>query len=113
MYKYTDCRQELQLEDVDLTGARVLWATYSQFGREIFTKDEDDVDIEGQSVYVHLTQEDTGLLTGKYPVLIQLRLLLSDGEAYTTEIVKRNVKDVLKAGVMSEEVVPDEDEGSK
>ena len=88
---------------MDLTGARVLWCTFAQFGREIFTKDENDVDIEGQSIYVHLDQEDTGLLSGKYPVMIQLRLLLADGKAYITDILKRSVEDTLKAGVMEED----------
>ena len=103
MYRFTDYDYTLELEGVDLTGAQVIWCTFAQFGREVFTKDQSEATIEGQVIQIHLTQENTGLLSAKYPVFIQLRLLLSDGKAYTSEILKRSVEDVLKPGVMTYE----------
>lgn len=103
MHRFTDYDYTFELEGVDLTGASVIWCTFAQFGREIFTKDQAEATIEGQSIQIHLTQEDTGLLSAKYPVYIQLRLMLADGNAYTTEILRRTVEDVLKPGVLTDE----------
>lgn len=99
----------------DLSEVSYMWVTVSQFGREIFTKDLDDITIDGSAVKLHLTQENTLALKPKMYAYIQIRYLLNDGNAEITETIKRNVQDCLKDGVIgASDDVPDvpEDEGN-
>lgn len=102
--------------------------TYQQNGKVIFDKTNKDIDIKhiitttenaeingvdnlsetqetNSQITLHLTQSDT-LKFEVYPaerkniILIQLRILDSDGEAYASEIMRERVCDVLKNGTI-------------
>ena len=99
----------------DLTSVSHMWVTLSQFGREILTKDLDDITITDNTINVHLTQENTLALKPNTRVYIQVRYLLQNSNAEITETIWRNVKDCLKDGVIgASEDVPDvpEDDGN-
>lgn len=67
--------------------ARVI---YSQNNSIIFKKEEDAV-IDGNTIVVKLSQEDTFKFIANEPVEIQLRLLFVDGEVKNSDILKTTV----------------------
>ena len=83
-----------------------LWLTFAQYdsSSEIFTKTKDDVTLEGTTVTVELSQEDTLSLNKsnikEKVVYIQLRALLNNGEALASSIVEITVDHLLKEGVI-------------
>ena len=84
-----------------------LWLTFSHSNRlnaEIFTKEINDVILDGASITVPLSQEET-LALNEYnikekSVYIQLRVLLDDGQALASSIVEITVEHLLKGGVL-------------
>ena len=84
-----------------------LWLTFSHSNRlnaEIFNKTKDDVILDGTTITVPLSQEET-LALNEYNikekvVYIQLRVLFKDGEALASSIVEITVEHLLKAGVL-------------
>ena len=84
-----------------------LWLTFSHSNRlnaEIFTKEINDVILDGASITVPLSQEET-LALNEYNikekvVYIQLRVLLDDGQALASSIVEITVEHLLKGGVL-------------
>ena len=85
-----------------------LWLTFSHSNRlnaEIFTKEINDVILEGTTITVPLSQEET-LALNEYNikekvVYIQLRVLLEDGQALASNVVEIKVSHLLKDGVLS------------
>ena len=61
---------------------------YAQNDAVIFKKEDEACTREGNTIKVQLTQDETLLFDYKKPVQIQLRVLTSDGEALTSQIVK-------------------------
>ena len=108
IYRGTTHDISFELE-TDISDVEVMWVTFSQFGTEKITKTLDDVTIDGHTVTVHLTQEDTLSLKPKIRAYIQIRLLMNSGDADITETFWREVKPCLKDGVIGA-VVPEEDE---
>lgn len=85
-----------------------LWLTFSHSNRlnaEIFTKEINDVILDGTTLTVPLTQEET-LALNEYNikekvVYVQLRVLLEDGQALASNVVEITVEHLLKDGVLS------------
>lgn len=85
-----------------------LWLTFSHSNRlnaEIFTKEINDVILDGTTFTVPLSQEET-LALNEYNikekvVYIQLRVLLNDGQALASNVVEMTVSHLLKDGVLS------------
>ena len=90
--------------NVDLTGAKI-FLTYSQFGKTVFEKTEDDITIEtitGETpeykLSVTLTQEDTLLLASDAIVNMQIRAIFENGNAIASDIMEATVGSILKNG---------------
>lgn len=85
-----------------------LWLTFSHSNRlnaEIFNKTKDDVILDGTTITVPLSQEET-LALNEYNikekvVYIQLRVLLKDGQSRVSKVVELTVEHLLKDGVLS------------
>lgn len=83
-----------------------LWLTFSHSNRinsEIFTKTKDDVILDGTTLTVPLTQEET-LALNEYNikdkvVFVQLRAIV-DGQALASNVVEMTVQHLLKEGVL-------------
>ncbi len=90
---------EIDLPNVDFTNITEMWVDFAQYGTVVIHKTLSDVTVEDQTVTVHLSQEDT-LSLKKGKVSIQCRFLTADGEATVTEIIRKDVGDVLKDGVI-------------
>lgn len=84
-----------------------LWLTFSHSNRlnaEIFTKEINDVILDGTTITVPLSQEET-LALNEYNikekvVYIQLRVLLNDGQVLASNVVEMTVSHLLKDGVL-------------
>lgn len=102
IYRGTTHSFEFDME-TDLSEVSVMWVTLAQNGIERVTKETEDIDIEGQTIKVNLTQEDTLALKPNRTAKIQIRILLNDGTAEITETIEREVHDCLKDGVIGNE----------
>ena len=92
---------------VDTDEIKSLWLTFSQYNAldaELITKTKDDVTLDGTSITVELSQDDTLLLNGANVkdkvIYIQLRALLTDGQALASNVVEMTVAHLLKGGVI-------------
>lgn len=89
--------------DIDLRGFRI-YITYSQNGRELFTKTNEDFEVLESEIVVRLKQEDTLKLSasggsGRGPsVKMQIRYVTPSGDAGASNIMTASVEDVLKDG---------------
>lgn len=84
--------------EVNLKDARV-YATYSQSGKVIVDKTNEDMTITEDSITVRLAQEDT--LKFKVGVVeIQFRYVFEDGTSGGSRIFKTNAEKILKEGVI-------------
>lgn len=87
-------------DSLDLTAAKAVYVTFAQ-GSKLLTKKTGDagLDIEAHTIRVRMTQEETlGFAVG--PVEVQLRWLMPDGTADSTEVAK-----VYNKGVLLPEVI--------
>lgn len=113
MYRGTTPNLYLELEtDLDLATASQIWLTIES-SLSVLNKDKKDINVrsteeEGvQVLIVSLTQADTLRLTaGK--ARVQVRILMPNGKAYSTEIGEIDVLKILKEGVIA-----DDDTGSE
>ena len=71
---------------------------YAQSGQAVLTKEVDTVD--GDSITVSLTQEDTLRFDAAHLVEIQLRVLMDDGQALSSAIIKCSVGRCLEEEVL-------------
>ena len=93
---------------IDTEEVSQLWLTFSHSNRlnaEIFTKEINDVVLDGTTITVPLSQEET-LALNEYNikekvVYIQLRALLKDGQSRVSKVVELTVEHLLKDGVLS------------
>ena len=83
----------------DLTDATV-YVTYSQKGKVIVEKTNQDLIITEDSVVVSLSQEDT-LKFAVGDVEVQLRYVKSDGTADASNIMTVSATKILKDGLIS------------
>ena len=100
MFRGTTPTIQVNLSNVDFTNVSELWFTISQLGRVIINRELDEVTIEGTTISVTLTQEETLALRANANTRLQVRLLMADGCAMATPIVKLDVNAILKDGVI-------------
>ena len=90
----------MTLEGIDFIDLSDIYITFKQ-DKNFITKTMQDVtyDEESRQINIHLTQEDTLLFHNGY-VFIQLRAKTGSGNAVATDIVRLNVDEILKEGVI-------------
>ena len=84
--------------DISLADVEALYITYSQRDKVIIEKSLEDVEINGHLINIKLTQEDTLSFNDADEVLIQIRARLSDGTAVASNLMRTDVKKILKDG---------------
>ena len=77
-----------------------LLITYRQGNEIILEKDKNGVSFDGNTIYLHLSQEETNLFKVNISVDIQVRVLTNRNEAMASEIYKLSVKEVLNDEVL-------------
>ena len=82
-----------------LDDVKSLYVTYSQGDTVVLDKAIDDVIIDGNTITVRLTQEDT-LKFSNAQVNIQIRFKTNQGKAMASNIISTYVNNVLKDGVI-------------
>lgn len=73
---------------------------YAQRNKEILRKETADCTMEGKTISVTLTQEDTFKFNHVDHMQIQLRLLTMSGDALASDIKVVNVKECLNSEVL-------------
>lgn len=84
--------------EVDLVAE--LWFTMVQRGVEVFTKELDDMEIEGSKIIVKMTQEETLKLASGQKVEIQVRIRTTGDDAIASQVETVDVDRILKNGVI-------------
>jgi len=69
----------------DLTGMKVR-VVYAQMKQVVIRKEDDDLTVEGDTVTLTLTQQDTLRLRSDQKVEIQLKVLTAAGDALVSDI---------------------------
>lgn len=64
------------------------------------TKTLDDIQIDGETITVTLTQEETLMFTGDTNANLQIRVLSDSDTAYASQIVQVHIGNILKDGVI-------------
>ena len=77
-----------------------IFITFQQNNWTVLEKSIEDVEIDGKTVIVKLTQEDTLKLRAPYAVYIQLRIRDTDGNAIASDIIRTDAETILKDGVI-------------
>lgn len=88
---------------VDPSVVQDIWLTISESDRdELITKTMEDMTVEDNGFTLTLTSEDTAKLPkGIYDTcLIQARVLFVDGSEVNSDIIQKDVGEVLKEGFM-------------
>ena len=88
---------------VDPSVVQDIWLTISESDRdELITKSMEDMTVEDNGFTLTLTSEDTAKLPkGIYDTcLIQARVLFVDGSEVNSDIIQKDVGEVLKEGFM-------------
>lgn len=106
MYQGTTPSIVYNVKNFDMTGAK-LFVSFKQGTKDVITKTEGVTvvydDIENVSTVVcPLTQEET-LALKQGGVQTQIRFVFANGQAYATNIVSLDVRNVLLQGVISYE----------
>lgn len=78
----------------------VVQITYKQGGRIILQKETEDCNLEGESISVKLTQDETFLFTAGNEVQIQVRALDSENNALASDIFRDSVEPSLDKEVL-------------
>lgn len=74
---------------------------YEQNDEEKIIKTKDDCTFAGDVIKVKLTQEDTLTFTCNSTIKIQVRILTTDGEAITSDIIKTFVYECIDNEVIT------------
>ena len=86
----------IQVEDI-----KALRLTYAQGGRTVLEKTEKEVKMEGNTVTLRLTQEETLAFGQTAPVNIQLKVLLNSGAVLPSQIFRVHVDEILNEEVLT------------
>lgn len=87
--------------DIDLSGAPVIYVTYSQNGTAVLEKTQDDLaEVTDSQITLQLSQEDTLKFAQNEPVEIQIRARTALGKAVASNIMKTTAARILKDGVI-------------
>lgn len=98
MYRATTPKHTFKLPmDTSLIDALII--SYAQRGKVIFEKRIEDVDMEGDTITVTLTQEETNLFSKNNMAQVQLRVKVG-GYVHASEIMEIKVNNVLNDEVM-------------
>lgn len=73
---------------------------YAQNDTVVLAKETKDCNLEGSAIKVKLTQEDTLAFDSQYPVEIQVRVLLTGGDALASKPKKVTVERCLDNEVL-------------
>lgn len=84
--------------EVDLVAE--LWFTMVQRGVEVFTKELEEMEIEGSRIIVRMTQEETLKLASGQKVELQVRIRTQAGDAIASQVETVDVDRILKNGVI-------------
>ncbi|MDO4377976.1 MAG: hypothetical protein Q4C64_02335 [Erysipelotrichia bacterium] len=92
--------------DIPLTTIKEIWVTFATvIGTELLTKKKADCVIGTDKITVPLTQDETLQLNPSSAtdnkVLIQVRVLTNDNQAFASAIDEIRVERILKEGVIS------------
>jgi hypothetical protein len=82
----------------DVSSIKTVWVTFSQYNREVFTIETENLTMDGMTVSVELTQAQTLELSQNDSVEIQLRILTNNGDALASNIMKASAGKILKDG---------------
>lgn len=75
--------------------------SYAQEGAEIFNKKKSEVTLEGKTISVRLTQEETLKFdSAKGVVQIQLKVLTEGGDVFSSDVMNVNVWDSINNEVL-------------
>ena len=74
--------------------------TYAQRGKTVFTKGDEDVELEGNQVRVTLTQEDTLMFDCNDCVYVQLKVKTVSGQVLATTRKKVGITTILCTEVL-------------
>lgn len=93
----------LTLNNIDLASLKSIYITIRQMSYILTKKSgESGVGIEGNTISLYLTQEESLSFKAGYPAEIQVRGLTNSGNAFATAVSKVDVKEVLLEGVIDE-----------
>lgn len=84
----------------DLEEIEEMWLTLAQRGRDIITKEKEDMEYDNGTFSVTLSQDETLRLDARQKTEIQLRMKFVTGHAVASEEKPINVDDILKDGVI-------------
>lgn len=85
---------------LDTTNIAELLITYAQFGKVVLRKEKADCTIDGNSVAVKLTQEDTFLFDDTGAVEIQIRCKDNNQTVFASDIIRVDCKRCLTNEVL-------------
>ena len=85
---------------IDLTGADVVYVTFRQKDCNVIEKEKESLEITENLVEFKLEQSETIKLDKGHWVDFQIRARFPDGTAVKSNIMKANVTDILKEGVI-------------
>ena len=85
---------------LDAGGLKSVMVIYAQNNVEVFRKETADCTLDGNSISVTLTQEETLKFNHRNHVQIQLRLLTDRDEALASDIKVVDVKECLNSEVL-------------
>lgn len=80
--------------DVPASDFERILITYNQCGVNILNLEKTDLQIEGNTAFIQLTEEQTKTFKAGSPVYIQVRVVLN-GSSMASTIVRADVKEVL------------------
>lgn len=72
---------------IDVSTIRKVEITYAQGGKVILTKGNADVSMEGKTIAVDLTQEDTFKLSAAALVNVQVRVMTTDDTVLASRVM--------------------------
>jgi hypothetical protein len=77
--------------------------SYAQCGKEVVVKKKEDATLDGQTITVKLSQEETFNFDCSKRVLVQVRVLTLGGEAVSSEVMVVSVEQCLNNEVLKYE----------
>lgn len=80
---------------------KALRITYAQMGCTVLDKTENDVHMDGNTVTLTLTQEDTLRFDTAYPVYWQMKVLTHAGTLLACQVKRLTVGDILNDEVLT------------
>ena len=84
----------------DVEEIEEMWLTIAQRGRDVLTKEKEDMEYDNGTFSVTLSQDETLRLDARQKTEIQLRVKFVNGYAVASEEKHLNVDDILKDGVI-------------